>query len=61
MAGDMGSTVTGGRQSDSEKRVPLGQVIFDDLFLLFVIGVVITLVTYTIWGLIDLASVPFGS
>lgn len=40
--------------------LPLGQVAYDNLGLWFLVGMIVTLVLYTIWGLINLASVPFG-
>lgn len=46
---------------EHQRPIPLGQLVYDDLFLLFTLGIVITLVSYTIWGLINLASTPFSS
>ena len=43
---------------DDEQPIPPGQVFFDELFLLFGLSLVICLVAYNIWGLMDLLSVP---
>jgi len=42
----------------TDEKVPLGQVIFDELFLFFMLSLVISLVVYNIWGLMDLLSTP---
>jgi hypothetical protein len=34
------------------------QVIFDDIFLILTLGLVIPTLFYLVWGLMDLASVP---
>lgn len=41
-----------------EEKVPFGQIIFDELFLFFMLSLVISLVIYNIWGLMDLLSTP---
>lgn len=41
-----------------QERIPLGQVIFDELFLLFLLSLVISLVVYNVWGLMDLLRIP---
>jgi len=43
-----------------EERVPIGQVLFDDFFLLFLIGVALPFVLYTVWGLINIGSTPLA-
>jgi len=43
-----------------EERVPIGQVLFDDFFLLFLVGVALPFVLYTVWGLIDIGSTPLA-
>ncbi len=40
------------------ERVPLAQVFFDNIFLLLVLGLVVPVVFYTIWGLLEIASIP---
>jgi len=43
---------------DDESRPPLMQVLFDNIFLLLLIGIVVPVVFYTIWGLLEIASIP---
>jgi len=43
---------------EDEARPPLMQVVFDNIFLLLLIGVVVPVVFYTIWGLLEIASIP---
>lgn len=43
-----------------QERVPIGQVLLDDFFLLFLIGVAVPFVSYTVWGLIDIGSIPMA-
>lgn len=38
--------------------IPLGQRIFDSPFLLLVVGFLTTAVFYTLWGLIEILSLP---
>ena len=42
-------------------RVPLGQRLFDNVFLLLAAGIVIMLLFYTGWGLWEITSLPTGS
>ncbi|MBI3972733.1 MAG: hypothetical protein HY332_15770 [Chloroflexi bacterium] len=39
-------------------RVPLGQVVFDEIFLWFFLSLTISMVIYNIWGLMDLLRTP---
>lgn len=41
-----------------QDRVPAMQEIFDNIWFLFLVSGVIILVSYIIWGLIDMISVP---
>lgn len=41
-------------------RVPLAQVFFDNIFLLLVLGLAVPIVFYTIWGLLEIASIPLA-
>ncbi|HXF69222.1 MAG TPA: hypothetical protein VNK89_05405 [Thermoflexus sp.] len=41
-----------------KERVPLGQAIFDELFFLFLLSLLISLVLYNVWGLMDLLRTP---
>lgn len=45
-------------QEDENDPIPAGQFFFDELFLLFGLSLVICLVLYNVWGLMDLLSVP---
>ena len=42
------------------ERVPLAQVFFDNIFLLLVLGLAVPIVFYTIWGLLEIASIPLA-
>ncbi len=46
--------------NQSEERVPIWQAFFDDFYLLFLLGVVVPFIFYTIWGLIDVGSIPLA-
>jgi hypothetical protein len=41
-----------------EEQVPFGQIVFDELFLFFMLSLVISFVVYNVWGLMDLLSTP---
>jgi hypothetical protein len=43
---------------DSHERPPLGQRLFDNVFLLLAAGMVIMLVVYTGWGMWEILSMP---
>ncbi|MBI4786491.1 MAG: multicopper oxidase domain-containing protein [Chloroflexi bacterium] len=43
---------------EHQERIPIWQVLFDDFFLLFLLGVAVPFVFYTVWGLIDIGSIP---
>jgi hypothetical protein len=45
-----------GREPEPEKKVPLGQRLFDRPFLLLFAGIVVMLVFYTLWGLVEILS-----
>lgn len=49
------------RREGQEERVPLGQVLFDEIFLLFLLSLVISLALYNVWGLLDLMRTPVVS
>jgi hypothetical protein len=38
-------------RDDAEQRVPLGQRLFDNVFLLLIAGIAVMAVLYTGWGL----------
>jgi len=39
-----------------KEKVPLIQMLYDDIFLMFLLGITVPALTYTIWGLIEVAS-----
>ena len=43
---------------DSAREIPLGQRLFDSVFLLLGAGLLIMLVLYTGWGLWEITSLP---
>jgi hypothetical protein len=46
------------QSGESGERVPLGQRLYDNVFLLLVAGVFIMLVLYTGWGLWEILTLP---
>ena len=38
--------------------IPGGQVWYDNVFLLLVLGIVVPTIIYTVWGLLEIANVP---
>lgn len=44
--------------NEDDEKVPAGQWIFDELFLFAVISIVISVLLYNFWGLMDLLNVP---
>jgi len=44
--------------SESDDRVPLGQRLFDNIFLLLGVGLLVVFVLYTGWGLWEITSLP---
>lgn len=45
--------------ADNE-RVPLMQQLLDNPFLLLFLGVMVPMVVYTLWGVIDILTVPLA-
>lgn len=43
---------------DKPEKIPLGQLLLDDIFLLLALGLTIPLILYIIWGIFDLINVP---
>ncbi len=43
---------------ERERRIPLGQVAFDQIFLLFLLSIVLSFLLYNAWGLMELLNVP---
>ena len=42
----------------SDEPVPIGQRLFDNMYLLLVLGVVVMLVVFTAWGMWEIMSLP---
>lgn len=49
------------RPSASPENVPLGQRLFDNVFLLLGAGLLIMFLFYTGWGLWEILSLPTGA
>jgi len=45
---------------DSENDIPFMQKLLDNSFLLLFIGVLVPTVTYLIWGIMELISLPIA-
>ena len=50
----------GGAVTETE-RVPLGQRLFDNMYLLLALGVFVMLTVFTAWGLWEILSMPRGT
>lgn len=44
--------------AEPEERIPVWQAFFDDLFLLLALGLAVPVLSYLVWGLLELGSVP---
>ncbi|WP_192884618.1 hypothetical protein [Paramagnetospirillum kuznetsovii] len=47
-------------ESKEEEQVPVFQRILDNPFLLLFIGVVVPAVSYTLWGVMEVAQLPIA-
>lgn len=47
-------------QTDIPERIPVMQRILDNPFLLLFLGVTVPAVLYTVWGIMEVASVPLA-
>lgn len=45
-------------QSEESVRIPLMQQLLDNPFLLLFLGVLIPMVVYIVWGVIDILTIP---
>jgi hypothetical protein len=45
---------------DETAKVPLVQQLLDNPFLLLFLGVLIPMVVYTLWGVIDILTIPLA-
>ncbi|MBI2869843.1 MAG: hypothetical protein HYX96_08470 [Chloroflexi bacterium] len=41
-----------------QRRVPLGQKLFDDVYLLLALGLGVPLIIYVVWSVVDVLTVP---
>ena len=49
------------RSEAGPEKLPLGQRLFDNMYLLLVIGVAVMLVIFTAWGMWEVLSMPQGT
>jgi hypothetical protein len=49
------------RPPDESEPIPLGQRVFDNMYLLLVLGVLVMLVVFTAWGMWEILSMPKGT
>jgi hypothetical protein len=47
-------------ESTDNERVPMMQQLLDNPFLLLFLGVIVPMVVYTLWGVIDIMMVPLA-
>lgn len=45
-------------RDESDEKIPLMQRLLDNPFLLLFLGVLIPMVVYTLWGVIDILTIP---
>jgi hypothetical protein len=45
----------GSKEQKGQGNIRLIQMLYDDIFLMFLLGIVVPALTYTIWGLIEIA------
>jgi hypothetical protein len=57
---EMTTTAGTGGDGDQNVRVPFMQRVLDDPFLLLFLGVVIPTVLYTMWAVMEVASIPLA-
>ena len=46
------------QHDDENEKVPLMQQLLDNPFLLLFLGVMIPMIVYTLWGVIDILTIP---
>lgn len=47
-------------ESGKPEKLPLGQVLLDDIFFLLALGLGIPFLLYTLWGVLEVLWVPHG-
>jgi hypothetical protein len=63
LCGHLCANTTGDPMSENETetgKVPLMQQLLDNPFLLLFLGVLIPMVVYTLWGVIDILTIPLA-
>lgn len=45
-------------ENDQNEKVPMMQQLLDNPFLLLFLGVLVPMVLYTLWGVIDILTIP---
>ena len=58
--GDLENPGAGADARIVPERIPLAQAFFDNIFLLLVLGLAVPIIFYTIWGLLEIASIPLA-
>lgn len=48
-------------QNNENEPVPLIQQLLDNPFLLLFIGVMVPMIVYTLWGVIDILTIPLAT
>lgn len=48
------------RQDNEEERIPAFQQILENPFLLLFLGVALPTVLYTVWGIMEILSIPIS-
>jgi len=46
---------------ETPEPIPLGQRVFDNMYLLLILGVLVMLVVFTGWGMWEILSMPKGT
>lgn len=47
-------------EADDDSKVPLIQQLLDNPFLLLFLGVMIPMIVYVLWGVIDILTIPLA-
>ena len=48
------------KDKQANEPVPQGQKIFDNVWLLFLLSLLISTLIYNVWGIVDLLNVPLA-
>lgn len=47
--------------NDAAEPIPAGQRLFDNMYLLLALGVLVMLLVFTAWGMYEILSMPKGT